>query len=119
MPPRPAYLKALDQAIEAQEAERKARGQRVSAAQERVKAATPNPEAAVTLAYPRQRNRWLRVTVISGPQAEVEAYAAHVLATATCTQYYEHMLPYISDCQPAEGERPYSITLTESMYAGD
>lgn len=72
----------------------------------------------VAVDHPRTRSRWILETVYRGRRQDVIERAAYHIATATCTERYEHMLPTISAAAD-QGDGRFAITIHANLYAGD
>lgn len=74
--------------------------------------------ATVTVGHPRTNNRHHVMTLYRGPRQHAIERAAYQIATATCTEQYEHMLPTLASvAYPAPGE--ISICIHTNLSAGD
>lgn len=83
-----------------------------------IEAANEEKTGAVTVAHPRQRNRYHRVMEFTGPREKVLAHLKWRLQNDRITQCYEHMAMRITEMRD-EGDGELYVRTFKSNYAGD
>jgi hypothetical protein len=84
-----------------------------------VKAANPEDIPTVQVKnYKRPQRRHYSFQDVTGPEAAVAAYVAHVFKNDYCTPCYEHMLWTIAKVE-YKNDGEVFVTLSKSHYAGD